>query len=96
MHALIFPHQPLNRSVLTLVFIELDQIPEIPARLRHRLVGIVESGRAERHVVPFDARHFAGLAADASRGIDELANFVIALHSEARGWAGMAGYFFGL
>ena len=41
-HALILAHQPLDRPVFALVLVELDQIPEVPARLRHRLVGVVE------------------------------------------------------
>ena len=84
MHALVLAHQPLNRPVGILVLVELDQIPEIPVRLRHRLVRVVESRRLERHVVPLDARDLAGLAANAGRGIDELADLQVALHSESR------------
>src|SRR6267143_4498125 len=47
MHALIFSHEPLDRAIRVLVLIELDEVPEIPARLGHRLVGVVEGGRAE-------------------------------------------------
>src|SRR5437879_13176106 len=61
------------------VFVEEDQVPVIPARLRHGLVGIVENGFAERQVVPLHAGHFAGFAADARRGVDEFANGVFAL-----------------
>ena len=79
-HALVFAHQPLNRAIPVLVLVELDQVPEIPARLRHRLVSVVECRRAERHIVPFDARHLAGFAADAGRRIDQFADFVVALY----------------
>ena len=79
-----------------LVLIELDQVPEVPARLRHRLVRVVKGGGAERHVVPLDASHFARFAADARGGIDELADFVVALHPEAGRSAGMARDLFGL
>ena len=83
-HALVFAHQPLNRAIPVLVLVELDQIPEIPARLRHRLVGVVECRRAKRHVVPLDARHLAGFAADAGCRIDQFADFVVALYVDTR------------
>src|SRR5579864_8151210 len=82
-HALVFAHEPLDSAVLPLVLVELDQVPEIPARLRHRLVSVVERGRTERHIVPLDARHLAGLATNANCGIDQLADFRVALHVEA-------------
>ena len=88
-HALIFAHQPLNRAIAVLVFVEFDQIPKIPACLRHRLVGVVEGSGGERHVVPLHARNLAGLAADASRGIDQLANIVVALRPLTRDRSGM-------
>ena len=69
-HALILAHQPLNRAVFTLVLIELDEVPEVPTRFGHRLVGVVEGRFPERHIVPLDARHLAGLASNARRGID--------------------------
>ena len=95
-HALVFPHQPLDSSIFALVLIEFDQIPKVPARLGHGLVGVVESGRAEGHVVPLDARHFARFTADAGGGINQFADFVIALHPEASGRSGMARDLFGL
>src|SRR6202795_972448 len=82
-HTLALAHEPLDGAVLAPVFVELDQIPEIPARLRHRLISVVERGRTERHVVPLDTRHFAGLATNANRRIDQLADFRIALRVEA-------------
>src|ERR1700739_2208408 len=62
-HALIFAHQQLHSAVLALVFVELDQIPVIPCRLRHRLVAIVKCSFAERISVPFQTGYFASLAA---------------------------------
>jgi hypothetical protein len=82
-HALILTHEPLDRAVWILVLIELDEVPEIPVRLRHSLVGVVEGGGLERHVVPFDAGDLAGFAADAGGGVDELADLEIALHAQA-------------
>src|SRR5208282_2910693 len=64
-HALILAHQPLDRAIGVLVLVELDEVPEIPARLGHRLVGVVEGGQRERQVVPLGARHFTRFAADA-------------------------------
>src|SRR6267378_7726537 len=89
-HALIFAHEPLDRAIGILVLIELDEVPEIPARLRHGLVGVVEGGRAEGHVVPLNACYFARFAADASGGVDQLADFEVALHALAGRGSGMA------
>src|ERR1700722_13856 len=81
-HALVFAHEPLDRAVPVLVLVELDQVPEIPACLRHRLVSVVESRRAEWHVVPLDASHLAGFAADAGCRIYEFAYLVVELYIE--------------
>src|SRR6266404_3240534 len=79
-HALVLAHQPHQRAVFFAnVFVEEDQVPVVPARLRHGLVGIVENGFAERQVVPLHAGHFAGFATDAGRSVDEFANGVFAL-----------------
>src|SRR5207249_2173382 len=43
MHALILAHQPHQRAVFALVLVEENQVPVIPARLRHRLVGVSEN-----------------------------------------------------
>src|SRR5579864_272848 len=91
-HALILAHEPLYGTVFARMFVELDQVPEIPARLRHRLVGVVEHGRSERHVVPLDARHLAGLAADADGRIDQFADLGVALHAISWRVPGVARY----
>jgi hypothetical protein len=96
MHALVLAHEPLDRPILSLVLVELDQVPEVPARLRHRLVSVVERGRAERHAVPLDASHFARLAADTRRGIDQLANLEVALHPLTGGRSGVPRNLLGL
>src|SRR6202163_4586410 len=95
-HALIFAHQPLDRAIRILVLIELDEVPEIPARLGHGLVGVVEGGRGERHVVPLDACHLARFAADAGGGVDQFADLEVALHALAGRGPGMARNHFGL
>ena len=95
-HALVLAHQPLNRAIFALVLVELDQVPEIPAGLRHGLVRVVEGGSAEGHVVPLDTRHFAGLAADTRSRVYQLANFQIALHACARNRPRMGRDHFGL
>src|SRR5579885_1989868 len=82
-HALVLAHQPLDGAVFPLVLVKFDEVPEIPARLRHGLVGVVEGGRRKRHVVPFDAGHFASLAANAGRRVNQLTDVVIALHFPA-------------
>src|SRR5712692_10634122 len=89
-HALIFSHQPLDRAIRILVLIELDEVPEIPARLGHGLVGVVEGGRRERQVVPLDACYFARFAADAGGSVDQFADFEVALHALAGRGSGMA------
>src|SRR5438309_3106066 len=94
MHALVFAHQPHQRTVfLADVFVEEDEVPVIPARFRHRLVGVVENGFAEGKVVPLHAGDFASLAADAGRGVNELADGVFPLGAFARNGSGMAGDF---
>src|SRR5450759_2375239 len=95
-HALILAHQPLDRAIRILVLIELDEVPEIPARLGHGLVGVVEGGRGERQVVPLGARYFARFAADADGGVDQFADFEVALHAVAGRGAGMGRDHFGL
>ena len=90
MHALIFAHQQHHGAVVALVFIELDEVPIIPSRFRHGLVGIVESGFAEGVAVPFQACYFAGLAADAGGGVHQLADLEFAVQAGAGDSAGVA------
>ena len=92
-HALVLTHQPLQCAVFALVLVEEDQVPVIPPGVRHRLVGIVEGGLREGHVVPLDAGHFAGLAADAGGGVDEFADGELALGVFTGDGAGVAGNF---
>src|SRR4029077_13787618 len=75
-HALVFAHEPLH-AIVGLNFIELDQVPEVPRRFRHGLVGVVKSGFAEVGSVPLQAGNLAGLAADAGSGIHQLAHVVV-------------------
>ncbi len=82
-HALIFAHQQRDAAVFALVLVELDQVPEIPRRFRHGLIAIVEGRVGEGVTVPLEASYLAGLAADASRGIDQLADLLCALHAGA-------------
>src|SRR4029077_11746914 len=95
-HTLIFSHEPLDRAIRVLVLVELDEVPEIPARLGHGLVGVVEGSRRERQVVPLHAGYFAGFAADAGGGIDQFAHFEVALHAVASRGSRMARDHFGL
>ena len=92
-HALVLAHEPHQRAVFALVLVEEDQVPVIPARLRHRLVGVTEDGFAERQVVPFHAGHFAGFAADAGGGVDEFADGVFTLGVFSGHASGMPGNF---
>jgi hypothetical protein len=48
MHAAILAHQPHERPVVALVFVEFDQVPVVPARFGHRLVRVVELRLAKR------------------------------------------------
>src|SRR5215831_7018918 len=50
-HALVLAHQPHQRAVFALVLVELDQVPVVPARIRHGLVGVFERCLAEWQVV---------------------------------------------
>src|SRR5262245_7156375 len=87
-HALVLAHQPHEPAVAALVLVELDQVPVIPRRRRHGLVRVVERRLLERHVVPLDARDLAGLAADARRHVDVLADVLFALDAASRHAAG--------
>ena len=82
-HALVLAHEP-HRQPRLAVLGEPDQVPVVPLRGRHRLVGVVEGGHLERQVVPFQARHLARLAADAGGDVDVLGNRLLALHAAAR------------
>ena len=75
------------------MLVEENQVPVIPTRLRHRLVGVVEDGFAERKIVPLHAGDFAGLAADAGGGVNEFADGVFALGAFAGDTSGVAGNF---
>src|SRR6266851_1799814 len=92
-HALVLAHQPHQRAVFALVLVEKDQVPVIPARLRHGLIGIIEDGFAEGQVVPLHARHFARFAADAGGGVDEFADCKLALGVFAGNGARVTGNF---
>jgi hypothetical protein len=72
-----------------LVFIELDEVPIIPGRVGHGLVGIVEDRLAECQSVPLQARNFAGFAADAGGCIDQLADVKVTLEAGSRDGTGM-------
>ena len=78
------------------MLVELDQVPVVPLRRRHRLIGVVEGRFAERMIVPFDAGHLAGLAADAGRDVDVLADFLLALRALAGHGPGMGRDFLNL
>ena len=90
-HALVFAHEQHHAAVGALVLVELDQVPVIPCRLGHRLVGVIEGGFAERVTVPFEAGDFAGFAADAGGRVDQLADLEFAVQTFARDDAGVTG-----
>ncbi len=77
------------RAIFAFVLVEFDQVPVIPLRFRHRLVGIVERGLAEGEPVPFQASHFACFAADAGGRIDQLADLELAVQPRAGNGSGM-------
>src|SRR5208283_1698682 len=90
-HALIFAHEQRDAAIFAFVLVELDQIPVIPRRRRHGLVAVVEYRVGEAVSVPFEARHFAGFAADAGGSVDQLANLIVAIHVFAGRGSGVAG-----
>src|SRR6266851_1004657 len=92
-HALVFAHQPHQGAVFAFVLVEEDEVPVIPARLRHGLIGVIEDGFAEGQVVPLHARHFARFAADAGGGVDEFADCKLALGVFAGNGARVTGNF---
>src|SRR3954469_16249655 len=83
-HALVLAHRPHQRAVVARMLVELDQVPVVPRRRRHRLIRVVERRLAERHVVPFDTRDLAGFAADTRGRVDVLAHLLFAVHTRAR------------
>src|SRR6266581_1194576 len=70
-HALVLAHQPDDAAVEFLL-VEADQVPELRVQLGHGLVGAGLPRGHRPEVVPLLAGHFAGLAADAGGGVDEL------------------------
>ena len=76
MHALILRHQPQRLSGIGFVLVELDQVPEVWLKIRKRLIGSFEVGKRYRLVVPFLARDFTRLAADARGRVDQLRDSV--------------------
>src|SRR5947208_1237570 len=80
-------------AAFPLVLLEQDQVPVIPARLRHGLVGVVENGLPKRQIVPFHAGDFTSFAADAGGGVDEFRDGVFALGILAGHAARMSGDF---
>jgi len=78
-HALMFAHQPLQRTVFSLVFVKENEVPIIPARVWHRLIGVIKRGLRKRQVVPFYACHLAGLAANTCRRVHQFADLILPL-----------------
>jgi hypothetical protein len=90
MHALIFAHEPTDSAIVILVLVKANQVPEIPCRIGHCLIGVIERGLAELVPVPFQASHFAGLAADARGGVHQFADVVIAGYIASRSATAMS------
>jgi hypothetical protein len=91
MHALILAHQQHEVAAFGLDLVELDQIPVIPRRLGHGLIAVLEGGiGGEGEAIPLLAGDLAGLAADASRGVDQLADLELPLEAGAGNGARMA------
>src|SRR5262249_31690851 len=88
-HALILAHQEHQVAVFVFMFVELDQIPVVPGRFRHGLVGIVESSFGEGISVPFETGYLARFAANARGRVYELANCKFAVQPGAGHTAGM-------
>ncbi len=74
-HALVLRHEPGEAAVLALDFLELDDVPEVVAQVGQRLIRAVvglRDANGQALIVPLLAGGFAGFAADAARGVDEL------------------------
>jgi hypothetical protein len=89
MEALMLAHQPRKAAVRMLVLVELYEVPEVPVGVRHSLVGVVEVCCLEWHVVPFHARDFTRLAANARGSVNEFANLILALGPRAGNRSGV-------
>ena len=90
-HALVFAHEQHHAAVGALVLVELDQVPVIPCRLRHRLVAVIKGGFGERVTVPFQAGDFAGFAADARGRVHQFADLEFTVQTGTRNHAGVTG-----
>ena len=90
-HALVFAHEQRDAAVFALVLVELDEVPVIPRRFRHRLVAVVEHRVGERIPVPLETCHFTGFAADARGGVNQFADLIVALHVVAGSGSRVAG-----
>jgi hypothetical protein len=89
-HALVLAHEPLERAVGLHMLAELDQVPIVPRRFGHGLIGVLKNGFAEGEVVPLHAGDFTGLASDAGGGVDQFGEARLALRTFAGHWAGAA------
>ena len=69
-HALVLAHEELQGAVFAFMFVELDQVPVVPLRFGHGLVGVVEGRFAEGEAIPLQTGNLAGLATDACGGIN--------------------------
>src|ERR1035437_8170283 len=63
-HALVFTHQPAEGAVVGGVLVKANQVPVIPRRIGHGLVGVIESSWMEGISVPLQACHLTRLAPD--------------------------------
>src|SRR4029079_8176541 len=90
-HALVLAHEPLERAVGLDVLAELDQVPIVPRRLWHGLVGVLKNGFAEGKIVPLQAGDFTGLASDAGGSVDQFGEARLPLRAFAGEGTGAAG-----
>jgi Prolyl oligopeptidase family len=81
---------------VALILHKLDQVPVVPFGRRHGLIGVVKRRLPKRMIVPFDAGDLTGLATDAGRYIDVLADFFFAARPLAGYRTGMGRDFLNL
>ncbi|MCY1359427.1 hypothetical protein D9M69_459980 [compost metagenome] len=90
-HAAVLADQPLQLARLGLVLGEAHEGPGIGREVRRVVVGAVVLADLVTQVVPFRARHLAGLAADALGHVYEFRHFVHLAHRGHRRRGGGAG-----
>src|SRR5580698_1891720 len=73
------------------MLVELDQVPVIPCRLRHRLVSVIKRGFGKGVTIPFQAGYFTCFATNTRRRIYQFTDLEFPVQTCTRDNADMTG-----